>query len=203
MSSWASPQVYCLSLPACLLHARIACARAALIPWLRWAKLGVASAETASPSTRAARALLNWVMFSSLSFFFTRIFPRVGARPISWCDPSRLISPESEGRSIVPWNGPYHSRETLSRTCRFHAEPTATSVLCRTDVCCRAALPMEPDGKVSVEHAASEGHAQLARAIGAGALTQCSVSDALSRRSRRLKRAFASSLLNRRPNSVT
>src|SRR5262249_8058326 len=29
MSCWASPQVYCLSLPASLLHARIACARGA------------------------------------------------------------------------------------------------------------------------------------------------------------------------------
>src|SRR5262249_12449956 len=61
------------------LQSRIAAARPLLIPSLRCAKLGVASAETASPAANAVRNLLILIMISLL-IFLSRIISVAGSR---------------------------------------------------------------------------------------------------------------------------
>src|SRR5262249_12667717 len=63
-----SPQTYCLYFPACALQFISACARLALIPSLRCAKLGVASVDAASATASAVRSVLILIMVGSYSF---------------------------------------------------------------------------------------------------------------------------------------
>src|SRR5262249_42990783 len=77
-------------------------------------KLGVASAETAMPSTRATSGLLNRVMFSSF-IFLTRIRPRIGVRLAS----TRVVP---QNRSRVNLEAVPSPRGTAPRY-RANAEP--------------------------------------------------------------------------------
>src|SRR5215472_6731435 len=70
-----SPQTYCLYFPAWVLQFFSACARLLLIPSLRCAKLGVASADAASATASAVTSVLILIMVGLLLSFLRETSP--------------------------------------------------------------------------------------------------------------------------------
>src|SRR5262245_7493686 len=79
----SSPQTYCLYFPASVLQFFSACARLLLIPSLRCAKLGVASADAASVTASAVISVLILIMVGlllSFCFIFLARITSAGSR---------------------------------------------------------------------------------------------------------------------------